>query len=190
MIWWNTRILRPLDLPVSMSPGHIRSPEFHTNLYAVYLIEIAADTNRFPDGALHCLLGYKFLDSDCAETHSVVLASWAVSSNGQLVARGSSDDDKAGGGAVTNDTVAAAIGSFDGEEGCNYILDVEIHGDGSKLAPGNPRLRVEVFPYPAGKMAWGPPIIFISIILELAGIALLVVAGVKRRRMRGTGITG
>src|SRR5437879_7958677 len=78
VLWGKTRITRPVDMPVSMSPGHIRSREFKINLEAVYLIEIAADKNKIPADTLHCLLGYKFRDSDCAETPSVVKASWVL----------------------------------------------------------------------------------------------------------------
>jgi hypothetical protein len=177
--------MRPVDMPVSMSPGHIRSPEFGLNLDAVYLVEIAADKNRIPAGELHCLLGYKILDSDCPATPSVVRASWVLSSNGQVVAHGSSDDP--GGGAVTEDAIARAIGTFDGEAGCRYVLDIDIIGDGRKLADGNPRLRVEAFPYPAGKMAWGPGVFFITAILGLIGMVLLLIPSIKRlRRSRKT----
>ncbi|MCU1308587.1 MAG: hypothetical protein JWN45_3282, partial [Acidobacteriaceae bacterium] len=161
VLWVKTRITRPVDMPVSMSPGHFRSREFNINLEAVYLIEIAADKNKIPADTLRCLLGYKILDSDCAETPSVVKASWVLSSGGHVMAHGTTDDP--GGGAVTNNEIARAIGAFDGEEGCRYVLDVDILGDGSKLAPGNPRLRVELFPYPAGKMAWGPAILLATV---------------------------
>ena len=180
MCWAKTRITRPVDMPVPMSTGHIRTSQFPINLEAVYLIEISADKNRIPAETLHCLLGYKFLDSDCANTPSVVQASWVLSSNGQVVARGSTDGP--GGGAVTNDAIARAIRFFDGEKGCCYDLDVDILGDGSKLAAGNPRLRVEAFPYPAGKMAWGPAVLLITIILEVTGLVLLTIASIARWR--------
>jgi hypothetical protein len=168
MCWAKTRITRPVDMPVSMSTGHIRTSQFPINLEAVYLIEISADKNRIPAETLHCL------------PPSVVQASWVLSSNGQVVARGSTDGP--GGGAVTNDAIARAIGFFDGEKGCCYDLDVDILGDGRKLAPGNPRLRVEAFPYPAGKMAWGPAVLLITIILEVTGLVLLTIASIARWR--------
>jgi hypothetical protein len=115
MCWAKTRITRPVDMPVSMSTGHIRTSQFPINLEFVYRIEISADKNRIPAETLHCLLGYKFLDSDCAHTPSVVQASWVLSSNGQVVARGSTDGP--GGGAVTNDAIARVIGFFDGKRG-------------------------------------------------------------------------
>jgi hypothetical protein len=184
VLWVKTRIIRPVEMPVSMSPGHIRSPEFTVNLDAVYLIEIAADKNRIPADTLHCLLGYKLLDSDCANTPSVVWASWVLSNNRQIVVRGSSDGP--GGGAVTEDTIARAIGTFDGEAGRRYVLDVDTIDDGSELAQGNPRLRVEAFLYPVGKMAWGPAVLIITVLLEFIGIVLLVMSGIKRWRLRTT----
>ncbi|HXN47503.1 MAG TPA: hypothetical protein VN893_12730, partial [Bryobacteraceae bacterium] len=34
--WAYARIWRPLDAPVSLSPGHIRSPEFEINTQSLY----------------------------------------------------------------------------------------------------------------------------------------------------------
>jgi hypothetical protein len=39
-IWLSTRTERPVDIPISMEMGHIRTPEFKINLNALYLIEI------------------------------------------------------------------------------------------------------------------------------------------------------
>jgi hypothetical protein len=181
VIWEQTRIIAPIDIPVSMSPGYIRTPEFKVNLHAVYLIEISAENDKFPKDTLHCLLGYKFLDSDCAETPSVVKASWVLSSGGQMIAQGSSDGP--GGGAVMKDTIARVIGTFDSEEGCPYVLNVNILGDGSKLAPGHPHLKVEVFPGSVAALFWLPATaFFLSATIELIAVLLLIFAGIGRWR--------
>lgn len=180
LLWWKTRVTKPVDMPVSMSPGHLRTQEFKINLEAVYLIEITADQNKIPSDTLFCLLGYTLRDSQCPNTPSVVEASWVLSSEGAVVAKGSSKDQDSGGGSVMNDGIGRAIGSFDGEVGRRYILDVDVLADGTKLAPGNPRLQVQEFPWtPASTVV----LIYLVFALELAGIFLLIVAGVRRWRV-------
>ncbi len=177
LLWWKTRILKPVDMPVSMSPGHIRTPEFKINLEAVYLIEIVADQKKIPADSLFCLLGYKILDSSCPNTPSVVAASWILSSDGAVVARGSTKDKDSGGGTVMDDGIGREIGSFDSESGRHYVLDVDVLADGSKLATGNPRLQVQRFPW---NRASDAGIFSLVVVLELTGIVSLIVSGARR----------
>lgn len=176
---WNTRIKKPVDIPVSMSPGHIRTPEFRTSL-GPYMVEIAADQNKIPPDTLFCLLGYTQLDSQCPNTPSVVEASWVLSSDGAVVASGSSKGDDSGGGSVMDDGIARSIGTFHGENGRRYVLDVDILADGSKLASGNPRLQVQEFPWYRVRAA----LFSIIVASELMGIAWLIVSGTKRSQGR------
>jgi hypothetical protein len=118
-----------------MSAGHIRTPEFKLNLDAIYLIEIAADQKKIPPDTLFCLLGYTQYDSQCPNTPSVVEASWVLSSDGQILANGSTTGSRSAGGSVEADGIGRAIGSFDGEDSRRYVLDVNVLADGSKLAP-------------------------------------------------------
>ena len=178
---WKTRVTKPVDMPVSMSPGHIRTQEFKINLEAVYLIEITADQNKIPPETLFCLLGYTLRDSQCPNTPSVVEASWALSSDGAVVARGSSKDKDSGGGSVMSDGIGRAIGTFDGEAGRRYVLDVDVLADGTKLAPGNPRLQVQEFPWNRTSDA---VLFYFIIVLELTGVVLLIVSGARRWRAR------
>src|SRR5882762_5303993 len=166
LLWWRTRTLSPVDIPVSMSLGHIRTPEFKINLDAVYLIEITADQKKIPSNALFCLLGYKQLYSECPNSPSVVQASWVLSSGGAVVSRGTSEDRDSGGGSVMMDRIGRSIGSFDGESGRRYVLDLDVLEDGSKLAPGNPRLQVQVLPLHRASDVMS---FFICIALELVG---------------------
>ena len=59
MLWVATRVKSPIDMPVSMSVGHVRTSDFRVNLETLYLIEIEAETKAFPPDTLYCLLGYK-----------------------------------------------------------------------------------------------------------------------------------
>jgi biopolymer transport protein ExbD len=68
--WWAaTRIWTPLDIPVSLSKGHIRSPEFKINLESSYYVEIVSST-------------------ECPSTPRV---SWSLSNKGRVVAARTND---------------------------------------------------------------------------------------------------
>jgi hypothetical protein len=173
------RIKKPVDIPLSMYPGHIRTLEFRINS-GPYIVEIAADQNKIPPDTLFCLLGYNQLDSQCLNTPSVVEASWVLSSGGAVMASGSSDDDGSGGGSVMDDGIGRSIGRFDGESGRRYALDVDILADGSKLAPGNPRLQVQEFPWYRARAA----LFSLIVVLEPMGIAFLMVSAARRWQAR------
>jgi len=78
----------------------------------------------------------------CRGQPSVVKASWALTSGGQVVAQGSTDKNKAG--EWGDETIERNLGWFTGRNGRRYTLDLDILEDGTALAPCNPRLKVEV----------------------------------------------
>jgi hypothetical protein len=45
-----------------------------------------------------------------------------------------------------NDSISRELGHFQSQNGRKYVLDVNVLADGAALAPGNPRLKVEVHP--------------------------------------------
>jgi hypothetical protein len=56
--WWMaTRTWVPLDMPVSLAQGHIRSPEFKINLDAGFWIFVEVET-KVDDEGVSCLTGY------------------------------------------------------------------------------------------------------------------------------------
>ena len=86
--WWMaTRTWVPLDMPVSLAQGHIRSPEFKINLDAGFWIFVEVETKVDEEG-VSCLTGYM---SDYCRENSVreLRASWTLSDAGRVVARGS-----------------------------------------------------------------------------------------------------
>src|ERR1017187_4604775 len=120
MFWSRTRTWVLVDMPISLSEGRIRTPEFKTNLTAVYLIEIEVEKNM-PFDTINCLLG---IESDnnhpdkCTNNPSVISASWILSRQGIVVARGSTAATT--GGDWGTDTIARRIGSFKSEKGRMY----------------------------------------------------------------------
>jgi hypothetical protein len=186
-IWLATRTDRPVDVPISMAIGHLRTREFKINLNALYTIDIEVQ-KIIPFDTLNCLLGTAMGRTstalqECPDRPSVVKASWVLASNGQTVARGSSDDYRSG--AWMNNAVSRELGHFRSQSGRRYVLDVDVLVDGSSVAPGNPRLKVEVHPmFYEDVMVGGAILSLTALVLVLIGAILLVISFVKNRRSR------
>lgn len=171
-----TRHYEPVNMPVSMSVGHVRTKEFRVNIKAPYAIAIEVRKD-IPFDTLNCLLGMNTpSEKDCTGTPSVVNAEWTLISDGRVVQSGSSADSK--GGAWANDTIDRDIGEFDGKPGHIYQVDVNILANGKQLAAGNPHLTVAVTSdFAEGAMFMSGLIIYPTVgVLLLIGVALLLVS--------------
>jgi len=191
LAWINTRTWVPVDMPVSLSVGQVRTQEFKTNLKAEYIIEIEVQKNISFD-TLNCLLGInRSHPEQCSDTPSVVNASWALSTRNDTVARGSTATDslgiwetdvvdrqsrQIGIGIWGNDVVGRQIGAFKTDAGRGYIFDVIFLADGSALNMSKPRLRVEVHPsyYEGSAFADIPFFVVGTFLLAIGGIVLFV----------------
>lgn len=189
--WLATRNEVPVSLPITMALGHIRTPEFKVNLDTTYLIEIEVQ-KRIPFDTLNCLLGLGMSNTsselgECPDRPSVLKAYWKLTSKGQMVASGSSDDERLGGWG--NDSISRELGSFQSQSGRRYVLDVDVLVDGSALAPGNPRLKVEVHPgVYEGDAVWSAILLLVVGVLALIGVILLVISFIQNRRIKA--VTG
>ena len=188
-LWLSSRNEIPVDLPVAMSVGHIRTPEFKVNLSTTYLVGIEVQ-KKIPFDTLNCLLGLgtsatSSVLQECPDRPSVLKASWKLTSGGQVVASGSSDDERLGGWG--NDSISRELGRFQSQSGRRYVLDVDVLADGSALAPGNPRLKVEVHPGVYEDDAVWSAILFLFMgVLVLVGVILLTVSYVRNRRLKSS----
>lgn len=193
VVWLSTRNNRPVDIPIKMAVGHVNTPSFKVNRNAPYDIEIEVQ-KRIPFDTLNCLLGTAMQPhstdlQECPDKPSVVKASWVLTSDGQIVAHGSSEDHRYG--AWTNDSIARELGSFQSESGRSYALSVDVLSDGSALAPGNPHLKVEVFPSVyEDEMVGSALVMLFSILLVLVGGILLLISFVRNRRARVLRVSG
>jgi hypothetical protein len=112
--WYATRTFDPVDMPISLRRGHIRTGAFKINLKRWYFVRLhqgylpAYDPNC-PDGPLN--------------------AHWKLYRNGQIVAD------------VDERATYYYEDGFTAEPGI-YDLDVEILSDASCHDPGHPRLIV------------------------------------------------
>jgi len=176
-IWSETRTWVPVDMPVSLTVGHIRTREFKINQNAFYEIEIEAERN-IPFQTLNCLLGVESIEPNrCQDTPSVIRASWTLTNNGIAVARGSSDEFKGGG---WSNTISRGIGNFRLEKGRRYVLDADILTDGTVLEATHPRLKVGVHPeHYEWNMVMGLFVTALSGLIGLIGITMLIIGLVR-----------
>jgi hypothetical protein len=131
--WLITRKLIPLDVPISLAPGHFHSPDFKLNLNSGYFIEIEVTKAPFLK-QLDCWMW------GCYGTPTIIKAHWALSHSGHLELTGASDDTNGASGNLG--VVGRKIGYFRGSDGV-YDLEIDTLSDASILNAGNPRLKVE-----------------------------------------------
>lgn len=132
--WAETRNLAPLDLPVSLSPGHIRTEPFSINLRSGYnLVFVLAQAAALYD--LQCKIGEL-----CHQSLGMLQAHWVLSSDGKVVASGSTEGMARGGDQAA---LSWPIGLF-GSSGRQFRIDADICSDTGMLKQGDPYLVVEV----------------------------------------------
>ena len=85
-LWLQTRIDKPVDVPVLLTIGRVHIPEFRINLSGPYEISVEAK-KRIPFDTLNCLLGMSPPPQKC-DQQAIVQATWAVTSNGVVIAKG------------------------------------------------------------------------------------------------------
>ncbi len=130
-----------LDIPIDLKLGITKLPEFQVDISTEYVIELVSERN-LPIHELNCLLGtpYGYVD-ECKNEKSPVDLSWKLTSNGNLLASGSSREND---GASWGERISRVIGRFNGELGILYKLEVNSLKDASALSSTNPRICVVV----------------------------------------------
>jgi RHS repeat-associated protein len=180
-VWSMTRSSVPVDMPISLSPHQVRIPDLKSNLEALYIIEIEVEKKTIPFETLNCLLGVEHTGPEkCSNTPSVVNVSWVLSSQGVPVTQGSSADTSAGDWGTN--TIARQLGSFRADKARRYTLDLNVLTDGSRLASGNPRLKIAVHPSFYEGSAFGDlPFVLTAACVFLAGVIVFTVSRVRAR---------
>ena len=149
--WIDTRTFVPVDIPVSLAVGHIRTGPFKINLKDEYQVRIKTGWESY-------------FDPNCPTYMHLPKADWFLYKDGQLVKKqiGSEPSDY--------------LGSFDGENG-TYELDLDIQSDSGCLDPGHPRLLV--YTNKADYEDYANPILWaagLSITLGASLVLLVVIA--------------
>lgn len=159
--WEATRIWVPLNVPISLLPGHIRTPEFKINVESKYEIEI--EVERWLDSEDGpCLGGYW--------CRSPLIIPWSLSSDGRVVP----GDGEA--------PLGRALGCFNAGTG-RYVLDLDVLRDGSRFNGGEPRLVVFEAGYQHERANHtGDAVLPLSLLLAVAGLYLIGRSAIERRR--------
>ncbi len=168
--WWMaTRTWVPLEMPVSLAPGHVRSREFKINLDAGFWIFVEVET-KVDDEGVSCLTGYT---SDYCRKNGVreLRASWTLSDRGRVVARGSTDSDQGSRGGMLSK--ARGLGNFSVPAGDHFVLDIEFPEDNSHFNGGHPRLTIAQSYYWSFEENRTPTFLF-AMFLGAIGTALFV----------------
>ncbi|MGC1647549.1 MAG: biopolymer transporter ExbD [Candidatus Sulfotelmatobacter sp.] len=177
--WWMaTRTWVPLEMPVSLAPGHIRSPEFKINLDAGFWIFVEVET-KIDDEGVSCLTGYT---SDYCRKNGVgeLRASWTLSDRGRVVARGSTDSEQGSLGGMLSK--ARGLGHFLVPAGNHFVLDVEFPEDNSHFNGGHPRLAIEQSYYWRFEENRTPVFLFAMFLGAIA--AAFLVSGIVENKSR------
>jgi len=164
--WYDSRDFVLVDMPVSLSKGHIRTGTFSTNLNGSYFIEFETSGSYLPN---------------CSE-YSVLKSKWVVKSNGKVFAHREHDEyDYEPPDAPIEGTSLHSFGVVPG----TYNLDIEILSDASCLNAGNPRLFVSLSGFDrdsyddlSARLQW------LSLFLFGLGCALLIAYRFTRLRIR------
>jgi biopolymer transport protein ExbD/TolR len=119
--WLATRTFVPLDMPVSLSPGHIKTADFYINLKQLYYIDLRVDS---PFGYLEgCQLW---------GPASVAKARLTLFRDGKMLGQAEGANYR--------------FPSFYADKEGLYSLDIEVLSDASCLNAGHPRIAVETDP--------------------------------------------
>ena len=130
--WLETRTLIALDMPISLSRGHITSADFPINLKSGYYIAIGVERDAAPKN-VECLMW------GCYDTPAILNVQWTLSSPKGTEASGSSNNSNGGSGNIG--IVGRKVGNFVCAKR-RYRLNADILNDASILNEGRPRLKV------------------------------------------------
>lgn len=172
--WFSTRNWTPLEMGISLAPGHIRTPEFQVNVEGFYSLVIEIRDSDF--GMFPCPGGSGF----CQASVEVLTASWALSKNGKVIASGHDEPTspypmRYARGSLGLDGFYAAKGT--------YVLDLELREDERGVTAHQPYLVV----YENGggyfntsdQLGWA---FLTSLLFGSFGISVFGISGMKRRQ--------
>ncbi len=148
-------------MPVSLAPGHLRTPEFEINLRGTYQINFAA-TNGFghsPEPSEGPYYQYCLPDLGIA---------WTLSNRGRVVAQGAGQ-------------TCDGLGKFKADSG-RYALDVWVSRDGRAFNDRGPRLTIcESGGLREDSSSQGFLAYWNLIVLTTLGVAAIVCSELRRR---------
>ncbi len=130
-----------VDMPVSLVPGTVQTPEFSvTSEWYDIIVQVE---KPFSFLQMECMMGTNLGlrdSSDCSSNDPLLRADWTVWDGEHLVGNGSILDRCAC--AFEDKHIYKSLGSFAGEAGKKYIVQVRFTKDGRPLNVANPHLII------------------------------------------------
>ncbi len=173
----------PLEIPLSLSAGHIQSPDFTTHVSIPYNVDIAFDTTKIPLSELDCLIGTNLETVEpCTNQPAILNVKWTLISGDRPVATGSSTD--AVGAGYSYHKTARHLGNFHSESGRQYRLDLDVLGDGARLNVARPKLEITplLVSY-EGRFLLTALELLVSAICVTAGCIIALISILRGRRL-------
>jgi biopolymer transport protein ExbD len=127
--WFATRTWAPVDIPISLAPGHVKTGDFHINLHTVFHFEI--DLKGYDDYRQY---------PDCQD-YKVIQTRWWLSRNRRVVTTWEDFWNNHWAGVPHGPVSGSYLGAFESSAG-RYDLDVEFAPGASCLQRFHPRLRI------------------------------------------------
>jgi biopolymer transport protein ExbD len=153
--WMSTRIVHPVDMPISLAKGHIRTGPFRLNLEATYVIYIHPGTDQNWDQA----------HPDCSPWRHVQTR-FVLYRNGKVFS------------SLEEPTVLPWSSWFEAGPGV-YDLDLEVMSDFRCLDPAHPRLEIAAMADSYDSAAFAAKLV--SVIGVYIGFAVLIFGPIVRR---------
>jgi hypothetical protein len=130
-----------VDMPVSLSLGTVRTPEFAPATHWYWIM--VQGEKPLPFQQMQCMMGVTanpFEAKNCTSDDPLLRADWTVWNEGQVVSSGSSTTKAAD--MYTKDYIFKFLGSFPALSGKKYLVEVKFTKDGTPLNVANPHLIV------------------------------------------------
>ena len=130
-----------VDVPISLALGSVRTPEFSV-ISQWYDIMVQVE-KPLPFLKMQCMMGVTsgLRDpKDCGGNDPLLRADWTVWDGEQLVDKGSIPNRCAC--KFENKHIYKFLGSFAGEAGKKYVVEVKFTNDGTPLNVANPHLII------------------------------------------------
>jgi hypothetical protein len=130
-----------VDIPVSLAIGTTRTPEFPVK-HEAYFIMVQAQKGHIPFVDMRCMMGLMSnpLEKKGCHEEPLLQTNWTVWDGEHVVAHGSNrteaDDE------YTDQYLFKFLGSFMGESGKKYVVEVKFTKDGTPLNVADPHLIV------------------------------------------------
>jgi len=161
--WFATRTWVAVDMPISLTPGHIRTGNFYVNLHTVFRFQI--DLKGYDDNY------WRY--PNCKD-YEVVQTRWWLSRDGRVISTWEGFWDNHWAGVPHGPVSGSYLGAFTGTPG-RYNLDVELASNASCLERFHPHLRVyaDDTDYAGGGWIFATALLT-SCLLVGAGIGLLL----------------